>query len=618
MVSSLNYCRLLRILRRNGSISKFGQTLMVFLIIFFFMISVYGIARNYVFEASNITMNTIESNGQPNLYYTEDGSIMNISGKILFDSIERQYMDRLIDPFNISGTLWYSRNDSGFLINFDDLVELAGYIDPYPLRSILHFYVEVTVITGNLLFTLEMNNYRESKYVSFKHEILEFTYVDEEYEGFYYDFKSFRFLIKSLSEETKIFLGRIQVILENNMTFAPLRITYFDMYGNQINESYIVKDGTLYSLGVGFLYLHFEYYSPTLMKLISIYAKYPLDTIYFESNVTINKISAIIDSFTYAEFEMARQVIVPEGRGLNMSVFLPLYRIDFKVSYINYPAEIEDLEISYYYKLIISVDRIMFSRYNKISFLLIPGEYFISIWIRGSLRDFLVSFKINVENEDMLIEIKINAYYLNGVVLRADDFIFLLLMTSGGIFILILPLILSDTRERYLQVLRRPIFYAMILLVASAFMPSLIIPNYYNGYIGRSEQLMVIDFPLVIFYKDASESVYKAAFSLFGFLYSFLFALLWFFYPLFTILGEMKKTSIEINVIQLKKIAKISLLAKTIYLSFPTIMAHLDPYTQILMITPGPGLFLYGCFIVLTLIEIKRKTELNLINVNED
>jgi len=574
------------------------------------------IASNYVPDINSVIINEIEPSSEPHphLDYTQYG---NITREIcVFDSAEQIYMKRLSDPFNLSGSLEYSRNSSGILISLDGLVELEGYADPFPLKSKIHFYVEVLAITGDLFISLKMYDYEVKKQVLVGHQILEFTcYVGEISEGIFYEYRSFKIIIESADGEVSIFLGRILAVAESAISLVPIKINYYDLRGVLINDSYIEEDGTLYLFGIRHLYLDFEYYSPSLMQFLSIYVKYPINIIYFEPNVTISSIYICMDSYTYSE-PIAQQLRVPENKGLNINVTLPLYNISFFVLYLNDLAEIEYLSIYYDDILfpVFSISKRTFTRFNNVYFFLIPGKYSISIQVRGSFKDFLISLKIIVENRDMVVKIKLNAYNLNGIVLRIDALIFQLITVLLGFLMLVMPLILPDTRERYLQVLRRPIFYAMIALIASAFMPSFTMKIQYNGYIKQIEQLMIIEFPLIVFQKNIDEKVYVAGFSLFGFFYSFIFAIFWFFYALKILLNEMSKPSINVDIKYLKKSLKISLIAKIIYLSFPTLMMQITSPIQLLRIIPGPGIFLYVGFILLVVAEIKRGREFELTN----
>jgi len=615
MLRFLYYCRLFHLISRRRPISKYGELVSIFVIMFLLLIPIYVIASNYVPDVNSVIINEAKPiNGattKPHINYTHYGNITDRI--ILFDSMDTKYMRRLPNPFNISGNLEFLRNNSGILINLNDSVELEGYTDPFPIESKICFYIDVLAITGNPYISLKMYDYEATKQVLNGHQVLEFTYrVKISSSRVFYEYKSFKIIIESRDGEARIFLGRIWAVAESTIPLAPININYYAPGDFSINNSYIEKGEELYLFGINDLYLVFEYYSPSINKLLSIYVSCPVDLVYFEKNVTINGIYLYMDPYVYSDEPIVKQLRVPENMGLSINVTLPLYNISLTVLYYNDLAEIEYIDIHYEGALssLLFISKEVSIRYNHFFLFLIPWKYSIDIGVKGSFRDFLVSLSITVKDRNMVIKVVLNACNLNGIVLRIDTLILALAVVFIGFLILVMPLRLPAIREKYQQVLRRPIFYSIIALIASALTPSIIMVQY-NGYLNQIEQFMITEFPLIMFQKSINERVYGAKISLIGLLYSFLFALIWFFFTLIILIKETNKPSINVNLNHLVITLIISITAKIIYLSLPLIM-QLNSPIRLLAILPGPGIFLYACFVLLLITKIKKDKELKL------
>ena len=93
-------------------------------------------------------------------------------------------------------------------------------------------------------------------------------------------------------------------------------------------------------------------------------------------------------------------------------------------------------------------------KHGKVILLLLPGTYTLYLSVPGSLEDLNFSWNIQIENKSARVDIIINAYYIDGIVLNVVEFSILLAIASVGISILVIPLTLTDLRETYLQVLK--------------------------------------------------------------------------------------------------------------------------------------------------------------------
>ncbi|MHA1608501.1 MAG: hypothetical protein ACTSUJ_00665 [Candidatus Njordarchaeales archaeon] len=125
----------------------------------------------------------------------------------------------------------------------------------------------------------------------------------------------------------------------------------------------------------------------------------------------------------------------------------------------------------------------------------------------------------------------------------------------------------------------------------------------YDSLFNQLLQLMIIDFPLIIFYKHIHDDVYVILFREIGvfhslaiLLYGFIISILWLFYPAMILIREIIKPTARSNTNSLERSLEISIITRTIYMFLILLLAYLDPTTKILRTTPGLGIVLYGAF----------------------
>ncbi|MHA1615966.1 MAG: hypothetical protein ACTSX9_01495 [Candidatus Njordarchaeales archaeon] len=613
-----NYCRLFYVLKRISyfhNMSKLKKLITLSLVLLIFTFSICSGARGAAPDVKRIVITYKDMTGNGYLVYKENG---NLTQEIcLFDSRDPYYANRLEGPKG-TGLLQFFKNSSGFFVEFNDLIEFAGYTDPFPINSTVSFSLKIKILQGTSVLSVTIGEHKLNVSLSAQdkpdEKVINLTFFEPKSASeYFFELKRFIIVLKSISEKTRIFLEQARVFAHTYTPLVPIRFSYYDVSGIRIvaNTS-TVRNNTLYLLGTFGLYLHLDYRLDK--RKSSIYVIYPADIIYVDPNGIINNISIGIDAWAYPPvLAISQQITVPSERGLIIDAYIPFSKIDLSVVYLNhYPAEIEWLDAEYYDEISVLgyVAREIMTRYDEKILLLLPGKYRIYLHTPTSLGGSLsCTFTVNVGNKNMAISIVFNAFYINGLVLRIEEFLPILVSILLGCFLLVAPLAFSDTREMYLQVLRRPLFYAIIFLLVSSFLPS-IGATYFNKYISQTEEIMIVDLFTIILSKKTGSIVYKIEFYYVTSLYGIFLAIFWLFYPLVVMFREILKPTLELNVARLKRTLTLSLVAKIIFLSTLVTLLYTNPYGKILASYPGLGIFLYGLSIIPVLLELRRSQKI--------
>jgi len=416
-----------------------------------------------------------------------------------------------------------------------------------------------------------------------------------------YDYKYFTIRFKSLNRLAEIFIKRFYVVAVSDNYVVPVKLNYFSLYGKKFGNSYIIEDGDSCYLIESILYIGLKF-----SEYEFVFIKYPVSIVYLETDKTIKEIFVAFDYFDYGGTVIKRNFFISNETGYVWNIFMPLYRVDLDVRYLNTQAQINLFEMFYYNGLSVNyLNWEIMHMFKHVYLLVLPGNYSAYLSVKGSFFDYSTLFKVSIIDENVTIHVEVNAINLGGLVLSVFGFYILLAFLIITISTLLVPFILPDTKYDYIRKWKNPLFHAIVLLILSAITPSLTIVESIKK-INFTQVLLIIEFPLIILYKETRELVFNIDMNLFSIasLYSLIFAILWLFYPILKLHREINKS--EIDTKSLKKAIKVSLASKFTYLSIPTILTILSPDTQIKSITPNIGLILYIISILLILNEIRK------------